>query len=281
MKHSSLKESPHYIDACLSLIEKNFHYQSPFHYKEDFYPLMAKANHAHNHLLIDERNEKLVGHIGVSLRMWGEKKVALLGGIAIDENYQGQGLFKKLFLEVLSLYEKETKIFVLWSDLHTMYEKYGFSPLAGMIQTGKEDFKCPQGYEEKSFSSLTELEFQELGTLYEVMGQSYTTLKRSLEDWNLLREINSTKIYIAKENEHIVRYFCVGKGMDLNDIIHEVGFKNLQEKEKLYKDLRSFKLWLPFCEKTFFPDAQELILALVKGDLQATERLYISGLDSI
>lgn len=284
MQLSTLKDSPHHYKDVLTLIEKNFHYQRPESFAVDFAPLMHVSNHAHNFILIDEVSNTLVAHIGVSLRLWDEHPVALLGGIAVSEQFQGQGIFKKIFEEVLKRYEKKVQAFVLWSDLHEMYKKYDFHPLKSLIQTGEKNFSKPQGYQETNFSTLSKNEISDLAKLYQTMSESYHTLKRTPEDWKRIQAITSTRLFMAKNPKgEIVRYFCVGKGMDLHDIIHEIGFSSEEEKLKLFKDLKDFKLWLPLSEKEHFPRAQELILALTKGSLPffTSPQIYISGLDSI
>lgn len=284
MKLSTLKDSPQHYKDVLTLIEKNFHYQRPESFAVDFAPLMHNSNHAHNFILVDEVSNTLVAHIGVSLRLWKEHPVALLGGIAVSEEFQGQGIFKKLFEEIIKRYEKHVEAFVLWSDLHEMYKKYDFLPLKSMIQTGEKNFHKPEGYQETNFHKLHENEKKEITQLYLTMSKSYETLQRSEEDWKRIFAITSTKVFVSKNAQgHITRYFCLGKGMDLHDIIHEIGFSTTEEKLKLFQDLKHFKLWLPLDEKKHFPHAQELILALSKGTLPffTSPKIYISGLDSI
>ena len=284
MQLSTLKDSPHHYKDVLTLIEKNFHYQRPESFAVDFAPLMHHSNHTHNFILIDEVSNTVIAHIGVSLRLWEEQPVALLGGIAVSEDFQGQGIFKKLFEEVLKRYEKQVQAFILWSDLHEMYKKYDFLPLKSMIQTGEKNFSKPQGYQETTFSKLSLSEKNEMTKLYQIMSKSYQTLKRTPEDWERIYAITSTKLFIARNSQdQLTRYFCLGKGMDLHDIIHEIGFSSEEEKLKLFKDLKDFKLWLPVSEKKNFPEAQELILALSRGKLPffSSQKIYISGLDSI
>lgn len=279
MQFKNLASHPHFYNYVLQLIEKNFQYKEPFHFECDFYPLLTKSNHTHNHLLLD--GEKLVGHIGVCLREWGDLKVAFIGGIAVDERYQKQGHFKTLMNHVLSLYQNECETFILWSDLHSMYEKFGFVAHEGLIQTGELAFEKPNLYEESTWKKLDTNEWEQIKSLYENMSKNFVTLKRQVRDWENIAQMSSTRLFLKRNaNGKILGYFCVGKGQDLTDIIHEIAFESEEVKLRLYKTLGRFKLWLPESEKAHFPEAQDLILALIKGKLPQG-KLYLSGLDSI
>lgn len=279
MQFHNLATHPQFRLPVLQLIEKNFQYKEPFHFECDFYPLLAPTNQTNNHILLDDH--RLVGHIGVCLREWGNFKVAFIGGIAVDENYQKQGHFKTLMQHVLTQYEKKCETFILWSDLHSLYEKFGFKAHEGLIQTGEFAFNKPNIYEESTWNKLNNEEWNDIKNLYVTMAKNFVTLKREEQDWKNVAQMSSTRLFLKRNaNGKILAYFCVGKGQDLTDIIHEIAFASNEIKLKLYKDLAQFKLWLPQSEKKYFPEAQDLILALIKGNIPQG-KLYLSGLDSI
>jgi len=276
---TTLADQPQFFNSTVQLIEKNFQYTPPFKFACDFFPLLTRTNHINNHILLE--GDILIGHIGVCLRIWGDKKVAFIGGIAIAEKYQRQGHFKTLMNHVLTHYEDKCDTFLLWSDLHSMYEKYGFTAHEGLIQTGELAFEKPHLYEESSWEKLEDHEWIQIQNLYEIMSKDFLTLKRNSQDWKNIKQISSTRLFLKRNADgKILGYFCLGKGQDLTDIIHEIGFASEEIKLKLYNKLGMFKLWLPQSEKKYFNEAQDLILALVRGKLPEG-KLYLSGLDSI
>jgi hypothetical protein len=65
--------------------------------------------------------------------------------------------------------------------------------------------------------------------------------------------MSSIDLYLKKNTlGDIEKYFCVNKGRDLTNIVHEVSCKNSQEFSVLLKELENFKLWLPETELSKF-----------------------------
>lgn len=213
---STLKETPSAFEATLRLIEKSFHYEKPNSFLVDFAPLMDESNHHNCFILIDE-NENVLAHVGAKERLLGNHSVCMLGGIAVDEQYRGQGHFQMLFQDVLAEKRSDNAFFLLWSDQEKLYSKFGFHLCGGQFEleqkTGKSEFKK---------AAYT----QEIKDLYQISFQSnYLSLKREQKDWDLLSKITSAELFIQEQNGKITDYFFLGKGQDLTGTIHEYGTK--------------------------------------------------------
>jgi len=236
--HNTLKNKPQLAPALLSLIESNFGYEKPFHYKEDFAPLMDESNFEHCHLSLSE-NDEIIGHVGVLVRkitvLENEYTLAMLGGIAVNEKFQGKGYFKDLINHVIKTYESQVSGFLLWSDLHEMYKKFGFSLCGTQFVLSSEVPKVVD-IQKTLYSSLSEDEKNQIQQLYQDGFQKhYLTLDRSRDDWEKIEKINSANLFLQRENNQIQGYFFQNKGMDLQNIIYEYGHK--ENFEKWHRDI--------------------------------------------
>ncbi|MFY7992929.1 MAG: GNAT family N-acetyltransferase [Bacteriovoracaceae bacterium] len=223
---TTLKNKPQLMGPVLSLIESNFGYESSFKYKEDFAPLMHESNFEHCHLSLGE-NDEIIGHVGVLLRKISvldhEYTLAMLGGIAVNEKFQGKGYFKDLINHVIQTYESQVSGFLLWSDLHEMYKKFGFS-LCGTQFVLSSESPTIVDIEKTTYSKLSSDEKKEIQHLYRNGFQKhYLTLNRSEDEWKKIELIKSANLFIQRKEEKINGYFFQNKGMDLQNIIYEYG----------------------------------------------------------
>jgi hypothetical protein len=103
--------------------------------------------------------------------------------------------------------------------------------------------------EEKKLSELSNREFETVKELYKK--NSSPKLIREEIDWNELKEINSTELFLIKKERSIINYFFKGKGADLESIIHEYG--NINEEQLTL--LRNFgDVWTPFKQESLKPN---------------------------
>jgi predicted N-acetyltransferase YhbS len=226
--NENLKNKPQLKSATLALIENNFGYEEQFKYQEDFAPLMHESNAEHCHVSLSE-NEEIIAHVGVLLRkitvLETEYTLAMLGGIAVNEKFQGKGYFKDLINHVIQTYESQVCGFILWSDLHDMYKKFGFS-LCGTQFVLSGGAPTIVDIEKTLYSKLSADEKKQIQNLYKNGFQKhYLTLNRTEDDWQKIEMINSANLFIQREKNEIQGYFFQNKGMDLQNIIYEYGHK--------------------------------------------------------
>jgi hypothetical protein len=162
-----------------------------------------------------------------------------MGGIAVNERFRGRHLFSYLFNHILKSEEKNCGLFMLWSDLHQLYEKYDFN-----LAIGYESFSFTSSnnndYHQIAFSQLTDHDKSNLYFLYQNhIEKKYMTFHRDQEDWDTIFKITSTHLYLSQDS-----YFFINKGQDLHNIIHELAIKEPQQ----FIDnppLANCTLWLP------------------------------------
>jgi predicted N-acetyltransferase YhbS len=225
-----LSEKPSCLDKAIALIERSFQYKAPYKFEIDFAPLIDKSNLANCFVLLGE-SEEVLAHVGVKERIVHGTRICLLGGIAVEENHRGQGLFNELFSHVMAEKRDECAFFVLWSDQEKLYKRFGFS-LCGM------QFELSQSEGKKDFKKGT---FADIKTFYPHFERLYLTPER---DWGSIEKITSAEIYSNGEG-----YFVLGKGQDLTGVIHEYGTNG--DLPSFLESIRSYgKVWMgkPFVE---------------------------------
>ncbi|MBT3981294.1 MAG: GNAT family N-acetyltransferase [Bacteriovoracaceae bacterium] len=246
---TTLLHRPELVEDALSLIEKSFHYTDKYSYKIDFLPLVHKSNLHNCQILI--KDDKLIGHIGFLPKkmIFKEKSypIIFLGGIALDEEYRGRGLFKVFFQNVLEKYHSKFGLFFLWSDLFDMYEKFDFHLSFGQMESlgiwqNIEEEAYRLGFRKHSLKKLDEKNKDILKGIYHKHSDHLFTIDRDEKDWELIESITSTDLFIKKDPEGDLRdYFFLGKGQDLDGIIHEVG--SVDNESDLIKTLENAKVW--------------------------------------
>ncbi|OFZ27100.1 MAG: hypothetical protein A2381_10610 [Bdellovibrionales bacterium RIFOXYB1_FULL_37_110] len=248
---SNLKKNPEVRLKVIHLIEESFNYTNRNQFKIDFYPLIAPSNAINNHILIEKSSGDVVAHIGVLPRFLKNKDmlipIILMGAMVVQKNKRGQGLFR-LFLEsIIKSYEPNCALMLLWSNLTGLYNKFNFYEAGIIYQTGNNDFDhqlLSKIYDRTSFSKLNDAQFNSIKKLYDQMSDhDLSLIHRSDNDWESIKKITSTDLYLLTEDDIINGYFCVHKGHDLENIIHEIVFIS-ENKESLIETLRSYKLWL-------------------------------------
>jgi hypothetical protein len=246
----NLKDYPQYYQQTISLIEKSFGYQKEFSFAVDFAPLMDQENWHHCFILLDQVKKKVIAHIALKERDLllnnNTYKIGLIGGICVDEAYRGKGVFKDFFEQVMKRNEYSYLAYLLWSDQEHLYSKFNFYQVGGQIQLGQSSHFDLEGlgFNLSEWSDLSSRDFIEMTILYDQLISKMISIKRTLSDWELIKKIQSTKLYIKRSNHEIVSYLFLGKGQDLQGIIHELVYKDGYGKNIITK-LAGYKLWLP------------------------------------
>ncbi len=254
--HTTLADAPEYRSKLKKLIETNFNYSNSNSLFDDFAPLFSKANSPNNHILIDKESKELIGHCGLWPRTIVIKDnkfpVVLIGGIAINQNYQGQGLFRKFFEDCLNPSQKSTSLYILWSDLSELYSKLGFYEVGIQDQLGLQKFnmatisKC---FKQVSWRDLKDKEFRRIIQIHEQFTsnkEKLVYLERTPKIWNELKNISSTNLflYYPENTNQFEGYFFINKGMDLPNIIHDYGCTPKYERD-FFSLLSPYQVWSP------------------------------------
>lgn len=256
---TTLAENPEYFEETIALIEREFHYSidsRELHYEKDFALLMDPLNFDNCYLYIDTNTNTVASHLAVSLRVITKNNqmmnIALIGGIATTKEHRGKDLFRGLMNYILEKHSSYCGLFILWSEITGLYEKFSFYLSGGLIETGHSIFlptDRPPGFEKTLFSELSDKDYQRIQHLYSTFNEKYFfTLIRSEKEWSIIKQMNSIDLYVKRNSLNVIeQYFCVNKGRDLSNIIHEIGCRSDQYID-LMKVLQKFKTWIPESE---------------------------------
>lgn len=247
--YSTILDSPDSFEEAVKLIEKSFNYNDKHSYATDFSPLMNSTNWQNLHILKSE--DKVIAHVGARVvKSMNNLPILLLGGIAVDKEFQGEGHFNDLFERVINLYKDEVALIMLWSDLDGLYKKFNFHEAGVLMQTGEEEFTpskaVENGFKKLPLAQLGADKLSQLRKCYESsINSQFVSVQRSPMDWGAVATISSTDLYVREENELIDFYFFINKGMDLNNIIHEFAGLNIEVTAECLGKLLPFKTWVP------------------------------------
>jgi len=253
---TTLSENPEYFEDVISLIEREFHYNTTLSYAKDFALLMDPLNFDNCYLYVDQESNTVVSHLAVCPRIMIKNNhtinVGLIGGIATDTAFRNRDLFKNLMNHALSVHSKDCGLFILWSEITGLYEKFSFHLSGGLIETGHATFSNsdrPVGFTKTSFKELPAKDFDCIQKIYRDFNQKYFfTVVREEKEWSIIREMDSIDLYLKRnEDGAIIKYFCVNKGHDLTGIIHEVGCLP-DHYLPMMKSLQKYRTWLPESE---------------------------------
>lgn len=274
---TTLSENPEYFEEVISLIEKEFHYKSNQSFARDFALLMDPLNFENCFLYVDPQTNKVVSHLAICPRMMIKNNhtmnVAFIGGIATAVEYRGRDLFKSLMNHALSLHSKDCGLFILWSEITGLYEKFSFHLSGGLIETGHAVFTVndrPMGFNKTSFKELNAKDFDSIQKIYREFNQKYFfTVVREEKEWSIIKEMDSLDLYTKRNADGVIeQYFCVNKGRDLTNIIHEVGCLPDQYLQ-LMKSLQKFRTWLPESELSLSSNSDIFFTAFMRlGNFQ-------------
>lgn len=270
---TTLSQNPEYFEEVIQLIEEEFHYNNGNHYEKDFALLVDPQNFDNCFLYIDTTDNTVIAHLAICLRTLvknnAETKVGLIGGIVTHKKYRRQNLFKNLMDHALSSYKESVSLFVLWSDIEGMYERFLFYRTGGIIESGRKNFNFNEtvhGYEKTSFPILTEDDFDLVKKLYSTFNEKhFFTLKREEKEWSIIRNMDSIDLYVKRNSDGLIKkYFCINKGKDLTNIIHELSCVDNSGYISLLKELGEYKIWLPESEHDKFRTVEVFYNAFIR-----------------
>ncbi len=227
-------------------------------------------------------------------------KAALIGNVATEEAFRGQGLQKQLFTHLENVARSEkADILVLWSDLESFYEKLGFLQFGGEVRYQLAAHKSPtsSSLSMKPIDARTLSEI-DLEHLMAIRPPGVLTLKRSASQFKELLKIPEMGLFLARDHEQKIQAWAItGKGCDMHGVFHEWGatspkalcslfsaiFKSLSIKEFLVLAPSSLEGVWHDALAAFSISKSNHYMALVKqlSQRQLPAEAFIWGLDSI
>ncbi|MBF0297729.1 MAG: hypothetical protein HQK51_03365 [Oligoflexia bacterium] len=211
----------------------------------------------------------------------------MLRGIVVSKEFRNIGLSKILLNHIFDKYTKNIAMFLLWSDLIDLYNKFDFH-----LSIGQIEYSCSQSDSKKNhnnhylitktlYKSISHSEKKQIHELYRnIIEQQYTTFHREKTDWELIEKITSADLFIITNiqnqkqstDSQIVAYYFANKGQDLKNVVHEFAILNEHQSSILpiiFEQNPHAKIWLPESGSTNFFDAkfEKKYMGLIKiGD---------------
>jgi GNAT superfamily N-acetyltransferase len=112
------------------LVSAGFGYRAPHSYFDDFPVWNSSPTNIHQNIYrfgIFE-NTQLVSHVGLRIADWAGVPSGLIGAVATDAGFRGQGLSSALMQHAIEFSKKcGLKQLMLWGSEHQFYSKFGFS----------------------------------------------------------------------------------------------------------------------------------------------------------
>ena len=203
----------------------------PFDIDLEYPIVLNKQNKSLSHCIFE--SDRMIGHATVwprHLLLNGKKsdeKIALIGNVATDSEFRGRGVMRQLFNKIYTFADSNNlKALILWSDLHQFYQNLGFRSLGKerryFIEKSQLDtFKGINAICELADSQNVENHF--LAQLFAIRPSIGLTIHRSPSEFNKLLTIPKTYLYISFEKNIPTSYIIIGKGYDMEGVIHEWG----------------------------------------------------------
>jgi len=211
MNIKNLASDSSYLKQCLEVIEDSFDYEAPYSFKNDFNTLIGEENLKNCFFIVGEKKEVMATLFTLPKKLTYKDyttDVLFLGGIAVHSEWREKGLFKKLFHHVQKE-KKDFSLYLLWSDLTGLYEKFSFYEF-GIIQEIRSD---PNNLKELKVGFNLESAKEH----YQRLSDDIITVERSSKDWSMIQDHPSIQKYTRENGDS----FLVHKGMDLQNVIHE------------------------------------------------------------
>ena len=219
------------------------------------YPLVLCPATAENSICVTRKgitpeNGGLLAHANLWMRVMSPAestpgapavKLALVGNVATDKSEQGKGWMRTLLGEVeREAMARGADAIILWSDLAAFYTKMGFEPGGSefrIMLSAKELRRCgrpmlwvPDGY--RTGQLPVEMIQRMLHLRSTGFNKPFFQMERSVEEFVELLKIPDLALFVghgestgttAPGLRPVDFFFIIGKGMDMQGVIHEWG----------------------------------------------------------
>lgn len=206
-----------------SFLDQSFSLPSGSHFLDDF-PVWDEQNKARMFRAGVYQGENLVCSAGARLAELKIRDgvvipVGMIGLVATNEQYRGQGMASDVVSQLVDELEKAGALVTfLWGSEHSLYQKLGFE-LCG------EQIRVP--VEKALGSSPVESKFKEGSgwepALFQLMKDRSCGLSLETSDLHWMSRHKNVLWLWTESNGKINAYVGYGRGIDLGGIVHEWG----------------------------------------------------------
>ncbi len=180
-------------------------------------------------------DDQLIGHANLwprTLQHTSNHKsleIGLIGNVATHEKFRGQGHMRSLIHQLAQIAEKQgLHALVLWSDLSQFYQNLGFRSIGRewRLTFSRTDLKVGTGIVKMEVNSLTEAE---LSSMLASRPMLEWGINRTTDEFRALLGIPETLLFVRRQGAKIISWVVIGKGTDMQAIIHEWGASSPNE----------------------------------------------------
>ena len=302
------------LEQRTELLQKNLRPMKSAYPINSEYPIVLSVNNNKFSICVTKSSEshrqKLIAHANIWPRTLVnsktniETKIALIGNVATNQSYQGQGIMRKLFTH-LSTYSIELgcEALLLWSNLYEFYHKLGFQPRGKELRIffTYSNLRSIQNDYHFDYVNPDLLSDYEILNILSLRYPSSFFIKRTVDEFRILLKIPDTTLLICCKKNQIIGFCIIGKGNDMIGMVHEWGATHPEIIAKGLKHIlditKSTKIglltpkYLDLQWYKYFSDLSHEIeehpMTLVKPlqhdtqIIQNLEKAFIWGLDSI
>lgn len=161
-------------------------------------------------------------------------KVGLIGNVATSLTYRGQGMMRALFRKIERIAKKQKiDCIFLWSELNDFYEKLGFSTVSQelrlLLPCNPTWRNSDHDFDILLSSQLTDQEARRLfRSISELRPSIPHTVSRDYSSFLKLIKIPDMHICLHYDKQQKIDFFSfIGKGYDMQGVIHEWGFRDI------------------------------------------------------
>jgi len=171
-------------------------------------------------------------------------RVGLIGNIATTPTHRGQGIQRMLMQHLEETARSQgAKAVILWSDLHSFYQKLGFASISREIRYRFQQTPDKAVRPVRKVAA-TELADYDLVTMLAMRPKVSWTLQRSAAEFRQLLTIPETHLFMRRDKTDITGWWIIGKGADMGGVIHEWGALGPEILlEGIRSTLRSYEIY--------------------------------------
>ncbi len=151
----------------------------------------------------------------------GKVKVGLIGSVATDPAWQGQGLATRVLVEAeAALAARGCHVALLWANDPRFYYARGYRPVGAEVDVTLRPELASRLPAAPGVRALRDTDAAEVHALYRAHA---SRVDRRQEETRALLAIPGMSTLVLERNGAVVAFACLGRGADLKNVVHEWG----------------------------------------------------------
>lgn len=216
---------PMELNKVIEFLNKNLRLNIEWPITKEYPTALSSAN-IHNMSIITDAEEKhILSHAVlkpfICKTPYAVFKIGAIGSVVTDPQVRNRGLSSQNLKNCMTKAEEQDCDFtILWSDQYDFYRRLGFE-LAGYEYSYQISKALPQQEANAKFIKGTKIDPSAILKLY---NQHTVNSVRTLEEVSQYLNIPNSHVYTMWSNQNqLLAYAVEGKGVDLQNYIHEWG----------------------------------------------------------